>query len=199
MWYNSFGFFRKGDSLFWNYWVFFFSHAFPLTLREERNVVFLSRRILFLVAILSALLLSVLYTVYFVVRCCDLCGVLMYLFIWFQLCRNYKETKLKKKDHNTLLSVFSFPSMQQAVCEHLWCILCVVITIRTKRTVCVLLDTQSRMEARNGAWPFDNIWLPWHNTEQRLQHLDTRTKSKQKSNNFYFFLKLHFPGIWHLN
>lgn len=60
--------------------------------------------------------LSVLYTVYFVVRCCDLCGVLMYLFILFQLCRIYNETKLKKPNHNTIFFVFLFPYVQQAIC-----------------------------------------------------------------------------------
>lgn len=48
--------------------------------------------------------LSVLYTVYFVVHCCDLCGVLMYLFILFQLCRIYNETNLQENQsqHNNL-------------------------------------------------------------------------------------------------
>lgn len=51
-----------------------------------------------------SLSLSVLYPVYFVVRCCDICGVLMYLFILFQLCRISNEKK--KNNHNQHLCVF---------------------------------------------------------------------------------------------
>lgn len=98
---------------------FHFSHAFPLALREERivGVFYLG---FFIGDILSALLLSlsVLYTVYFVVRCCDLCGVLMYLFILFQLFRIYNETKLKKTNHKTIFSVFLFPSLRQTICNN---------------------------------------------------------------------------------
>ena len=44
--------------------------------------------------------LAVLYTVYFVVHCCDLCGVLMYLFVLFQLCKIYNEKKKLKENHS---------------------------------------------------------------------------------------------------
>lgn len=55
----------------------------------------------------TSLSLSVLYTVYFVVRCCDLCGVLMYLFILFQLCRIYNEKKTQEnQSHPFILRVF---------------------------------------------------------------------------------------------
>lgn len=64
---------------------------------------------IFLWDILSALFLS-LFTVYFVVRCCDICGVLMYLFILFQLCRIYNE-----KNPTKLFCVFLFPASQQAI------------------------------------------------------------------------------------
>lgn len=63
---------------------FHFSHAFPLALRDERNVCLFFHLGFFFYETFSVLYfsLSVLYTVYFVVRCCDLCGVLMYLFIF---------------------------------------------------------------------------------------------------------------------
>lgn len=63
----------------------------------------------------TSLSLSVLYTVYFVVHCLDLCGVLMYLFILFQLCRIYNEKKLKKTNHTPIFSVFLFLSLQWAI------------------------------------------------------------------------------------
>lgn len=63
--------------------------------------------------ILSALLRS-LFLVYFVVRCCDLCGVLMYLFILFQLCRIYNGEKKENQSHSFILRVF-ISALPQAI------------------------------------------------------------------------------------
>lgn len=85
-------FFQKGGFFILELLSFLFSPFFATRSEtREKCCCFLFRRIVFLGDILSFSL----YTVYFVLHCFDLRGVLMYLFIWFQLCRIYKETKLQ--------------------------------------------------------------------------------------------------------
>lgn len=58
--------------------------------------------------------LSVLYTVYFVVRCCDLYGVL-YLFILFQLCTISNEKKCSRKQSQPKSSGLLFQFLLKAI------------------------------------------------------------------------------------
>ena len=105
--FGSLCFFSKMDVLFFilELLIFHFPLAsgFPFALREE-NLLFVLFFKVCSYEILSVLYfsLSVLYTVYFVVRCCDLCGVL-YLFILSQLCTIYNEKKMLKKTITTKL------------------------------------------------------------------------------------------------
>lgn len=101
-------FFREGF-LILELLSFHFPMPFHL-LREERNVFCFFYLVFFFLMRYSQCFtsLSVLYTVYFVVRCCDFCGVLTYLFILFQLCRIYKEKKTSRKQSQPNPSVFLF-------------------------------------------------------------------------------------------
>lgn len=87
---------------------FYFPTPFHLLREENFSLLFLNLMFFFyeMFAVLY-LSLSVLYPVYFVVRCCDICGVLMYLFILFQLCRISNE-KRKKQSQPTPLCIYSF-------------------------------------------------------------------------------------------
>lgn len=109
MWLKSCFFFREGF-LILELLSFHFSHAFPFAQRREKCfVLFFKFSVLFFMRYSQCFTsLSVLYTVYFVVRCCDLCGVLMYLFILFQLCRIYNEKKTSRKRSQPNPSVFLF-------------------------------------------------------------------------------------------
>lgn len=142
LWYKSCCFLERGIPNFGTTEFSFFPCFSTRSERRENCWCFLFR-ILFLGDILSALLLSlsVLYTVYFVVRCCDLCGVLMYLFILFQLFRIYNETKLKKTNHKTIFSVFLFPSLRQAICNN-WFYSRFHKCCFEIHWVCFLIDTQ---------------------------------------------------------
>lgn len=113
MWYKSlFVFFSKGI-LFGTTEFSFFPCFSTCSERQEKNVFCFV--VLFFYKIFSVLYfsLSVLCTVYFVVLfCCDLCGVLMYLFFCSN-CVEFIMKKLKKTNHNTVFSAFLFPSPKQ--------------------------------------------------------------------------------------
>lgn len=101
-------FFRQGV-LILELLSFYFPTPFHLLREENFSLLFLKLNVPFFMRCSQCFIylsLSVLYPVYFVVRCCDICGVLMYLFILFQLCRISNE-KRKKQSQPTPLCIYS--------------------------------------------------------------------------------------------